>query len=224
MNLKTLFLLLVVGIACGLFVHWKNTDNKSAQIPVPTPANADEFNSLFEGASTRQRPLIMKGDMGPMARSSSEIKTLRQCILDFEACLRFKNDHWQSMVFMAKSYQALGEHETALDWLVTAANMEKNNHVIYKEASLQSVLLGNIEKAIEYSSEGLRIQPDDPVLLGNHAMNLLIGKRDEQALSTIKRAIEIAPEDQFNQRCLKIISEVLAGKRERPKCELSMKL
>ena len=186
------------------------------------PTNETEFNALFNDAVTRLKPLVAIGGYSPKKLTQEEGRQVRTCIRDLNACLGFASNHWQSMVFIAKGHQALGEHRFALDWLIKAMDIEKNDHVIPKEASLEAVHLRDINAAVFYSTEAIRRKPNDPELMGNHAMNLLISGNDALASRTIQDALAVDPSDEFNKRIAVMIADVGNGKKARPTCESVM--
>ena len=217
MNNTTIVCLIVCTAVLLVITGCKKTA-AAATVPKP-PANETEFNALFEGAAKRLQPLVAIGGYSPKSLSGEEAKRVRTCIRDLEACLGFASNHWQSMVFLAKSHQSLGEHRIALDWLIKAMDIEKENHVLPKEASLEAVHLRDIKAAVFYSAEALRRKPKDPELMGNHAMNLLIAGDDAHSLQIIQEALSLSPSDEFNKRIAAMIADVAAGKRTRPTCE-----
>ena len=97
-----------IGIIIYLLV---NRQNESSTENVNIPSTADEFNALFESAVTRLHPLIAFGGCVLKKANATDSKKLQLCIRELEACIAFKGDHWQSMFFISKGYQALGEHE-----------------------------------------------------------------------------------------------------------------
>jgi hypothetical protein len=202
---------LLVIIGCS-----RRSDNAIASTP---PANETEFNSLFHNAVTGLTPLVAIGGYSPKKLTQTEGRQAQACIRDLEACLGFASNHWQSMVFIAKGHQALGEHRRALDWLIKAMDIEKNDHVIPKEASLEAVHLRDIKGAVFYSAEAIRRKPNDPELMGNHAVNLLIAGDDILASRTIQDALAVDPSDEFNKRIAVMIADVGNGKKARPTCE-----
>lgn len=125
-------------------------------------------------------------------------------------------DHWQSMVLMAKAYQRLGKHEESFELLEKAFLIETSNSSIPMEAALEAMHLEDIDKALFYSAESLKRKPEDYALIGNHAMNLLVAAKDKEAQHFIKMAIQINPEDAVNLNIERVIAEVISGKRTRP--------
>jgi tetratricopeptide (TPR) repeat protein len=123
------------------------------------------------------------------------------------------------MLFLGKAYQKLGDHQAALSFFEKAMSIEHSNHSIPQEASIEAIQLDNIGKALEYSEEAIRRNPDNFVLMGNHATNLLIANRDTEAIKMIAAAINLNPDDQINRNIQKFIAEVTTGQKKRPTCK-----
>lgn len=178
-----------------------------------------KFNELYERAGKKQEGLILLDGYRRKKLNESQKLRLEESIIDFQKCLDILPEHWQSMILMAKSYQRLEKHSEALELLEKAFNIELENPTIATEASLEAMHLNDIEKAIYYSNESLKRKPNDYILLGNHAMNLLVAKKDEEAKETICEALKIKRNDSVNRNIESIINDVLSGKRNRPTFE-----
>jgi tetratricopeptide (TPR) repeat protein len=176
----------------------------------------DYFNNLFVRATQRQRNLIFLDGYKRASVGFFGKRKLRKSIEEFKECISIVPDHWQSMVFMAKAYQRLGEHKEAFELLKKAFTVELKNPTIPMEASLEAMHLEKIDLAIYYSEESLKRKPNDFSLLGNHAMNLLVAGRDEEAKLTILKAIELNTDDKINKNIEKKINDVIDGKAKRP--------
>lgn len=209
--------LMLTCLAC------RNGKRRSGRIEMPlsvvAPTDEAEFNRMFTRATGRLESLVQTGGYSPRSPSKADAFKLKRLCRELEACLAFAPDHWQSMVFLGKACQSLGEHHAALGWFEKAMTVEAGNSIILKEASLEAIHLRDIDKALEFSGAAVGVRPDDPVLLGNHAMNLLIAGRDEEARATITEALRIAPSDDFNARISDIIDGVIERERDRPTCE-----
>lgn len=136
-----------------------------------------EFNEIFDRAGKKQEGLILLDGYHRKKLSSSERIKLEESINDFQKCLEIVPDHWQSMMLMAKAFQRLDMHIEALVQLETAFKIELDNYSIPMEASLEAMHLKDLDKALYYSEESLKRKPHDFILMGNHAMNLLIAKK-----------------------------------------------
>lgn len=180
---------------------------------------SQEFNKIFEQGGKNQEGLIFLDGYRKKELQESEKLKLEESIKDFKKCLEIVPEHWQSMVLMSKAFQRLERHQEALEQLELAFKLELENHIIPMEASLEAMHLKDIEKAIFYSEESLKRNPNDFALLGNHAMNLLVAKKDQQAKETIDKAIKLQPNDSINKNVESIIKDVIAEKRERPTFE-----
>lgn len=178
-----------------------------------------EFNEIFERAGKRQEGLIFLDGYRRKKLNESDKKRLEESISDFKKCLDIVPDHWQSMILLAKTLQRLERHSEALTQLEKALKINLENPSIAMEASLEAMHLKDIDKAIEYSEESLKRKPNDIALLGNHAMNLLIAKKDLEAKETIDKAINLNPNDSINRNIEQTINGVLSGKRNRPTFE-----
>lgn len=182
-----------------------------------------EFNEIFERAGKRQEGLIFLNGYKRKKLNDSEKKRLEESISDFKKCLDIVPDHWQSMMLMAKALQRLERHSEALEQLESSLKIEQENPSIAMEASLEAMHLNDLDKAIEYSEESLKRKPKDFALLGNHAMNLLIAEKDQEAKRTIEKAIKLNPGDSVNRNIESTIKDVLTGKHKRPTFEDAIK-
>lgn len=181
-----------------------------------TNEQINKFNSLYKQACNKMEGLIILDGYRPKGIGFFEKLRANKAIKYFEQALSLYPEHFQSLFFLGKLYQRLGDYEKALRCLDTALKLELVNHNIPQEASLVAMHLNQIDKAIEYSKEALRRKPNDFVLLGNYAMNLLIAGLDNEAKETIDKAITINPSDQINQRIKSKIESVIAGEIKRP--------
>lgn len=182
-----------------------------------------EFNEIFEQAGKKQEGLVILDGYRRKELNKFEKLKLEESIQDFQKCLDIVPEHWQSMVLMSKAFQRLERHHEALEQLELAFKLELENHIIPMEASLEAMHLKDIDKAIFYSEESLKRKPNDYALLGNHAMNLLVARKDNEAKETIDKAIKIQPNDSINKNIESIIKDVIAEKRQRPTFEDAVK-
>lgn len=182
-----------------------------------------EFNILYERAGKKQEGLISLDGYKRKTLSISDKLKLEESIEDYKKCLNIFPEHWQSMVLMAKALQRLERHSESLEQLELAFTIDLENHSIPMEASLEAMHLKNIDKAIYYSEESLKRKPNDFTLMGNHAMNLLVAEKDNEAKFIIEEAIRIQPDDSINKNIESLVRDVINGKRKRPTFEDSIK-
>jgi tetratricopeptide (TPR) repeat protein len=180
------------------------------------PELADEFNQNFGVAFDllKQYAFIQgsgKGSPGFMGK-----KRLKEAITMFGRCLEIYRGSWQSMWGIGKAHQALGNHLTALGWFERALKREDGNPDIWREATIESLGLGEAEKALTYAKNARELKPDDAGLQANLALALLLNKQGDEALGKIKEACQKNPADPVNKNVLAFIQDVVSGKKPYP--------
>lgn len=182
-----------------------------------------EFNDLFERAVKKQDGLILLDGYQRKKLNESEKSRLEESVKEFQKCLDIVPEHWQSMMLISKSFQRLERHEEALKYLENACRIELKNHSIPMEAALEAMHLQDFDKALYYSEQSLKRKPNDFVLMGNHAMNLLLASKDQEAKDIIDNAIKLKRNDSVNKNIRSTINDVISGKRKRPTFEDAIK-
>lgn len=179
----------------------------------------ENFNKMYNLACEKQEGLILLGGYRMEELDPADQLKLEESVDYFKQCLVLLDDHWPSMVLQAKALQRLGRHEEALVLLEKAFTINEDNHSIPMEAALEAIHLQDLDKALYYSAASLERKPNDFALMGNHAMNLVLAKRDDEALALIEQALVLEPKDQVNENVKNLIQGVIAGDRARPTME-----
>lgn len=76
--------------------------------------------------------------------------------------------------------------------------------------------LGIPEKAILYAEKAIEANNNDPGLYSNYALALLIGKRGNDALKAINKAIEMSPTNSINKNVLMLVQSIIQGRSPYP--------
>ena len=174
------------------------------------------FNFYYGKACKAQEGTIILDEYRPASLGFFGRLKAKKAIQLFEKALEIFPDHFQSLLFIGKIYQRLKDYEKSLKYLEAATEYEKENHMAPQEASLVAMHLNLVDKAVEYSTEALRRKPNDPALLGNHAMHLLIAGAFTKAYETIEKALAINPNDHINQQIKSRIIGVREGRLTQP--------
>ncbi len=182
----------------------------------------DDFNRLYDLACEKQQGLILLGDYSMQPLDPADQLKLEESVGYFKQCLAMFDDHWPSMVLSAKALQRLNRHDEAFALLEKAFIVNEENHSIPMEAALEAIHLQNLEKALFYSEASIKRKPNDFALMGNHAMNLVLAERDQEALSLIEEALRLEPKDKVNKNIKDLIQSVMKGERNRPTMEETM--
>jgi len=181
-----------------------------------SPKKIAYFNFVYNRATARMEKIVFADGYNNKALGFFDKRKLKKSIRQLEECLTMAPQHFQTMVFIAKAHQRMGEHQKAFAHLEKAYTIEPGNKIIPTEASLEAMHLQMLDKALFYSAAAVKLEENDVRLLGNHAMNLLIAAQDEEAKRTIEKALKLDPKDEVNRNVERMIKGVMAGIKERP--------
>lgn len=183
-------------------------------------SNVDVFKYHYRRGNEYLEGNVKLGEYdGKAIAEADRVDSLNKALLEFDKCLELVPDHWPTLFLKSIVCQALGDHVASLVFVEKALKLEPRNHVLFKQATLEAVHNNDMDKALEYSRRAIELKQDDPVLLGNLAMTLLMLGKDQESLKTIRHALKIDPDDRFNQQLLNTIESVGAGKKPRPTVE-----
>lgn len=181
-----------------------------------TENQISNFNKYYEKGCSLQKGIILLDGYKPRSLGFFEKIRAKKALKSFEAALEIYPESWQSLFFIGKIYQRMKEYQKSLSYIEKAMTYENQNHVLFQEASLVAMHLNQIEKSIEFTEMSIKISPENFALLGNHAMNLLVAEKDDEAKQVIEKALLINPKDTYNQRIQKKIENVILKKEKRP--------
>jgi tetratricopeptide (TPR) repeat protein len=181
-----------------------------------TENQISDFNKYYEKGCSLQNGIILLDGYSPKSLGFFEKIRAKKALKSFEAALEIYPESWQSLFFIGKIYQRMREFQKSLSYIEKAITYQRDNHVLFQEASLVAMHLNQIEKSIEFSEISIKISPENFALLGNHAMNLLVAEKDDEAKQVIEKALLINPNDTYNQRIQKKIENVILKKEKRP--------
>lgn len=178
------------------------------------PELRDEFNQRFETAFDLLKKFAFiqgKGSPGFTGR-----RRLKEAITMLQRCLEIYSGSWQSMWGLGKAQQALGDHLSALGWFERALELEKSNPDVFREATIESLGLGEVSRALHYAKKTRELKPDDAGVQANLALALLLNGRGAEALKAITEACQKSPGDPVSKNVLAFIQDVVSGKRPYP--------
>ena len=181
-----------------------------------TENQISDFNKYYEKGCALQKGIILLDGYTPKSLGFFEKIRAKKALKSFEDALEIYPESWQSLFFIGKIYQRMREYQKSLSYIEKAMIYEKDNYVLFQEASLVAMHLNQIEKSIEFSEISIKISPENFALLGNHAMNLLVAEKDDEAKQVIEKALSLNPNDTYNRRIKQKIENVILKKEKRP--------
>src|ERR1051325_7849825 len=178
-----------------------------------TPEQSELHNRLYlEAWKMIEGELRLHGTPAPRATWSVRRK-LKQAISRFEQTLQMNPTNWASMWALGKIYQRLNDYTTALQWFTRAYEINSTHPDVAREASLCAMSAGDANAAMKFTTGAMTLKPDDPGLVANHALALLLNHQPEAAKTNAEKAVTAAPNDAVSKSALRFIDDVIAHRR-----------
>lgn len=130
--------------------------------------------------------------------------------------VHFNQHHWPALWLMGKLFQRLRDYETSLIFFSRAISCSPNNGDVFREASISALELGRIAESVEYATRATEIEPNEPGLVANLALVLLVCGKVQEAAAAVELARVLNGTDTKIKRLAKVIRDVAEGKRECP--------
>ena len=178
-----------------------------------------QFNALYEKGCEIQKGLVILDEAPRKKPGFFGRNKLKKSIQLFEEALAIHPSSWQSMYFIGKAYQALGDMESALSWFMKTAKIEPENPSVAKEAGLCAAQLGKHSVAIRMMKGAAAAHPDDAALQCNIGLSYLMSKHVDEARASFTQAVQADPKNKMNQKLLKLVESVADNKIPCPRSE-----
>ena len=179
-----------------------------------TEEDIKKYNHHFDLGNELATQVIILDDV-IVEMTEGNIKIARQAISHYKKCLEI-SDQWAVRFFLGKTYQWLEEDGNALHQFLPAMDMELEDADLASEAAISAMNYGDVELAVRLSLEASKRSPNNPKLISNHALNLLLNKEDDKALEWSSKAIGLDSTDLVNNNVHKLIKAVVSGEKKRP--------
>lgn len=184
-----------------------------------TDKQIERFNALYGEAVELQKDLVILDGRPPKKPGIFGAGKLKKSIQLFEEALKIHPGSWQSMYFIGKAHQAMGDLEAALSWFMKAAKIEFEEPSIAKEAGVCAAKLGRHRLAIQLMSSAAAAHQDDAALQCNIGLSYLMSQKVEEAIASFSLAVKADPANHMNQNLLKLAESVAAGQIKCPTSE-----
>ena len=189
----------------------------------PDPALTEEqirrHNDLYARANELSKGLVLLDDAPEKSLGCFEKRRLRKAIELYHQVLELNPASWQSMVFIGKAFQSLGELEQALSWFSRANECVPDNPSVAKEVGYAAGRLGKHDVAVRVMEAVAKQNQDNAGLQTNFGLSCLMAGNVAEACKAFARTIELEPQRDVNKKILAFAKEVESGKRPCPKTE-----
>ncbi len=183
----------------------------------PEPyTDADHDRIYQQGCDLISPYMQIVGKEARPAGTREARQSLMQGISLLEQVVHMNPDNWSAYWVIGKAYQALQDSKKACDAFGRSFALQKNHADVAREYMLESLNVGRTAQAVDAAEHGARIRPNDAGLLANLALAYLLDGKIEDALRSIEKSIELAPDDEISKNLRTIVRDVQDGKRTQP--------
>ncbi len=176
-----------------------------------------EHNRLFKAGSDLITPYMQLVDRESQSVHSPKAQQELQRGVEFlHQALSINPANWSACWIIGKAQQALGNSEEACKAFGRSYELQKGNADVAREYMFECLNLGRANKGIAAARHAVTLKPEDPGLVANLALALMIGGKLDDAAKTVARALTMAPRDEISRHLQKMIEDVQAGRRAQP--------
>jgi hypothetical protein len=179
-------------------------------------ADRSRHDDLYNHACALVKGLILIHGQTPKELDQDDRRRLMEAIALFSEVVRINPGNWAAMWLLGKVYQRLSDYEQGLQWFSRAHRVNPDNPDIAREAAIAAMEVGRPEEAVPFCERAIETKPDDPGLRANLAVALLFSGKPAEARKAADEALQRDPMDKITSGIVRIIDQVVAGKRPCP--------
>jgi len=143
-------------------------------------------------------------------------RRLKKAIALLEQTLQINPANWASMWGLGKIYQRMEDDSRALEWFIKAHQIQRTNADVVREAALCAMNLGRSKEAVEFATAAVQLKSDDPGLVANLALALLLDHRTVEAKQAAIEAVKASGDDGISKNVLQYVNDVILGRKPFP--------
>ncbi|MBL8002568.1 MAG: tetratricopeptide repeat protein [Flavobacteriales bacterium] len=163
----------------------------------------------------RQKLLILRGE------ARAELKRHEASIKDLTEGLGNTNSDPEAMRTLARQYDAVGDHASALTVLETLCTIEPANIGHWSNRGFELAALGRYDESLAMCDKALELDKDEPVALSNRAYALLKLGREKEAMQDVERSLRSYPANPYALRTRALL-HLRKGERSKACADLGL--
>ena len=179
-------------------------------------ADRSRHDDLYNQGRALVKGLILLHDGTPRQIDQRDHRRLEQAIPLFGEVVRINPGNWAAMWLLGKVYQRLSDYGQGLQWFSRAHCVNPDQPDVAREAAIAAMEVGRPEEAVSFCERAIETKPDDPGLRANLAVALLFSGKPTEARKAADEALQRDPTDKITSKIVRIIDQVMAGKRPCP--------
>jgi len=131
-----------------------------------------------------------------LGRAYFQMNMTDEATAEFEKAVQVDPNNLRAHIYLAQDYAQAGKNDKVIEHLSKAAELDNSNPQILKELGGMLLKYGNESdesKAREVLEKAVKMLPDDPEVLMNYGYTLYLVSRFNEAVTNLKKALEIQP-------------------------------
>lgn len=176
-----------------------------------------DHDELYEAGCDLVWPFLHLDDQVPEKLTTFQAGVrMAKGILMLEGALEMRPDNWATYWILGKAFESNRDNEQSYARLKRAFEINPQHVDVNREFMLSCLRLGKSGEAVVVAENAVKLAADNPGLVANLALALLVDGQLDRALSEATRAVDLAPDDVKSQSLLRGIRDVIEGKRAMP--------
>jgi len=176
-----------------------------------------EHDQAFKKGSGLISPHLIVAGGARRTPTAADRADLKKGIDRLKRVVALNPRNWAAYWLTGKAQEALGDAPAAYEALKRAGAIHPYHPDVAREECGALLNLGRASEGLAVARRAVKYNPEDPGLRANLALAELLDGDVAAAEGDAVKAQAAAPDDAVTRSLLKVINEVKAGKRQRPK-------
>jgi tetratricopeptide (TPR) repeat protein len=180
----------------------------------PTPPVLDQHDSLYAAGAKLVWRHLQLANRDPKALSLAVKLELKDGIAKLKSAIEVRPDHrknWSTFWLLGKAYEALGEFENSYQCFKSAFEINQKHVDVARELMASCLRTGRIAEAVHAAKIARDLAPLNPGVIANLALAFFKHGQLDEALSTGREALRLAPSDSITRSLVARIEQVHNG-------------
>lgn len=176
----------------------------------------NRHNELFQKASETLYPYMQLEGCEHQEITDADRDRITEAINTLEEVLTINPQNWAALWIIGKTYQALGDHQSAYACFWQAHQIDLQQPDVLRELALQCLVLKIFEDACYYAQSAIQFNHSDPTLWANYAVALMMKGDTTKAAHWADKTLRHDANDLVAKNTMRVLQEIQEGKRGIP--------